>query len=74
MILSAARAAISSSESPFAAEYLRGKERGLSSHIARRNVARSLAATLWGMWKSGDRYHPEWVGRGGPVSWGSEWR
>jgi transposase len=64
MILSAAQAAIHDLDSPFAAQYMRGRNAGLPHHSARRNVARTLAATLWGMWKSGHQYHPEWVGRG----------
>jgi len=71
MILSAAESAIRSLDSPFAAHYARGRNAGLPHHSARRNVARSLAATLWGMWKSGDKYHPEWVGRGATVGAGS---
>lgn len=33
-----------------------------SARQAVRNVARSLATTLWGMWKSSGDYHPAWVG------------
>jgi transposase len=72
MILSAAESAIRNLDGPFAAQYARGRNAGLSHSSARRNVARSLAATLWGMWKSGARYHPEWVGRHG--SGGTEGR
>jgi transposase len=63
MILSAAESALRQLDSPFAEQYARGISAGLPHHSARRNVARSLSATLWGMWKSGDKYHPEWVGR-----------
>ena len=36
--------------------------RAVRPHGPRRHVARSLAATLWGMWKNGSVYRPEWVG------------
>lgn len=61
-ILGAARSAIAQGENPFADQYRRWISRGLSVKMARRNVARSLSATLWGLWKSGAVYHPEWVG------------
>jgi len=63
VILGAAMSAIVSRKSPFAEQYRRWLERGISSRNARRNVARSLAAVMWGMWKSGDDYRPEWVGK-----------
>jgi transposase len=62
-ILGAARSAVLQGENPFAEQYRRWVGNGLSPRLARRNVARSLAAVLWGMWKSGNVYHPEWVGR-----------
>jgi transposase len=49
---------------PFHQQYQHWMEDGLSTRNARRNVARSLAATLWGMWKNGNAYRPEWVARG----------
>ncbi len=61
-ILGAARTAVRTKDNPFAAQYQRWKEDGASDRQAVRNVARSLATTLWGMWKSGGVYHPEWVG------------
>ena len=33
-----------------------------AARLARRNVARAESATLWGMWKNGSAYRPEWVG------------
>jgi transposase len=62
-ILGAARSAIIQKKNPFADQYQRGVKRGLSARLARRNAARSLAAVLWGMWKSGNVYRPEWVGQ-----------
>jgi transposase len=64
-ILGAALSAIIQGANPFADQYRRWIEQGLTAKLARRNVARSLAATLWGLWKSGAVYHPEWVG----VNW-----
>jgi transposase len=61
-ILGAARSAIAQGENPFADQYRRWISRGLSAKMAKRNVARHLSATLWGLWKSGTVYHPEWVG------------
>ncbi|MCH9003594.1 MAG: transposase [Planctomycetes bacterium] len=62
VILGAAMSAIASGKNPFAEQYRRWLKAGISSRNARRNVARSLATVMWGMWKSGDDYRPEWVG------------
>jgi len=68
-ILGAAKSAILSRESPFAGQYERWIQDGLTPRIARRNVARSQAAVLWGMWKNSDVYRPELVGvQGTPTS------
>jgi transposase len=61
-ILGAAKSAAAQGDNPFADQYRRWLEQGQSPKVARRNVARSLAATLWGLWKNGSAYHPEWVG------------
>jgi transposase len=61
-ILGAAKSAVAQDDNPFADQHRRWIEAGLSSKLARRNVARSLAATLWGLWKNGSAYRPEWVG------------
>jgi transposase len=61
-ILGAAKSAIVQGDNPFADQHRRWIEAGLSPKLARRNVARSLAATLWGLWKNGSAYRPEWVG------------
>jgi hypothetical protein len=37
-----------------------------------RNTARSLAVTLWGMWKNGSAYHPAWVGTSAPAATSTE--
>ncbi len=64
MILGAARTVLEGNkpDDPFAAQYRRWKEAGLTPRNARRNVARSLAAVAWGMWKSGGVYQPARVG------------
>ena len=62
MILGAATTAILQADNPFGKQYQRWiQEGGLSPSNARRNVARSLATTLWAMWKNGSEYRPEWV-------------
>lgn len=61
MIVGAARRAIAA-QNPFAERYKEWCHAGISPRNAVRNVARSLAATLWGMFKTGSVYHPEWVG------------
>jgi transposase len=61
-ILCAAKSAASQRDTPFADQHGRLLEAGLSSRLARRTVARSLSATLWGLWKNGSAYRPDWVG------------
>jgi transposase len=61
-ILGAALSAAAAGNNPFADLHRRWIEHGLAPKLARRNVARALAATLWGMWKNGSAYRPEWVG------------
>jgi len=61
-ILGAAKSAIASRNNPFADQYERWIRDGVTPRNARRNVARSQAAVMWGMWKNGDVYRPELVG------------
>jgi len=61
-ILGAARSAVAQGDNPFADQHRRWTEKGLSPRTARRNVARSLSATMWGLWKNGSAYRPDWVG------------
>jgi hypothetical protein len=61
-VLGAALSAVVQGDNPFADLYRRWSKDGLSSRLARRNVARAQSATLWGMWKKGSAYRPEWVG------------
>jgi transposase len=60
-ILGAAESAIMQGDNPFAEQYRRWIKDGLSPRNARRNVARSLAAVMWGMWKNGGVYDPKQV-------------
>jgi hypothetical protein len=62
MILGAAKSAIAAGDNPFADQHKRWIDQGISPRNARRSVARSQAAVLWGMWKNGDVYRPERVG------------
>jgi len=61
-ILGGAKSAAALGGNPFAEQYRRWMDIGLSPKLARRNVARSLSAVLWGLWKNGSAYRPEWVG------------
>ncbi len=61
-ILGAALSAIAAEDNPFAEQHRRWIAGEISPSNARRNVARSLASVLWGMWKSGEAYCPERVG------------
>jgi transposase len=67
VILGAAKSAIASEGNPFADQYRRWLGMGRSPRVARRNVARSMAAVMWGMWKSGGAYDPNLVGAGPPA-------
>lgn len=66
IMIGAAKTVIRTAKSsdPFYQQYEHWMEDGLSARNARRNVARSLAATLWGMWKNGNAYRPDWVAGG----------
>jgi transposase len=62
MILGAAKSAIRGKDNPFAAQYRRLIDEGLSPRLATRTVARQIARVMWGMFKSGDAYRAEQVG------------
>lgn len=61
-ILGAAKSAVAAKENPFAAMYERLVHDGKTPRIARRTVARAMAATMWGMWKSQSDYRADFVG------------
>jgi transposase len=55
----AAEAAISARDNQFRRQYLRlTLEKGIPSHRAKLTVARSMLATIYGIWKSGEDYDP----------------
>lgn len=64
VILGAAKSAVASKDSNvFADLYERWLDDGCSPQVARRNVARSLAAVMWGMWKRGSAFDPNMVAK-----------
>jgi transposase len=62
-VMSAARTAIRMGNNEFADLYERWLAYGLTPRVACRNVARRQSAVLWGLWKNGGVYRPEWIGR-----------
>jgi len=58
VLMGAAKSAAASEGNAFADQYERWINDGCSPRIARRNLARSLATVMWGMWKSGSAYDP----------------
>ena len=62
ILLGAARSAIAQADNPFADKFRYWtEEEGLVVPNARRNVARSIASTLWSLWKTGERYNSQYV-------------
>lgn len=43
----------------FARRYVRWVKAGISRRNARRNLARSMTAAAWGMWKTGESFRPD---------------
>jgi len=66
VILGAAKSAIASGagNNVFADQYERWLDEGITPRSARRNVARSQATTIWGMWKSGSVFDERMIGQG----------
>jgi transposase len=63
-LLGAARSAIDQGDNPFAQKYVHWThQEGMPLSTARRNVARCLATTLWSLWKTGNSYDPQEVGK-----------
>jgi transposase len=56
MILGAAKSASRTGKNIFAEQHERWLTDGCSARVARRNLARSLSAVMWGMWKSGREF------------------
>lgn len=62
ILLGAAKTAISQGQNPFADKFqFWVEQQGLPVPNARRNVGRALAATMWSIWKTGQRYDPQRV-------------
>jgi transposase len=61
-MVGAAESAINGGSNAFADQFRKWMGLGLSRRNARRNVARSMAGVMWGMWKNGGEYAPELVG------------
>jgi len=56
----ATEAAIIAADNQFRRQYLRlTLEKGIPSHRAKLTVARSILATLYGIWKNGEEYDPD---------------
>jgi transposase len=62
----AALSAIQLGDNPFADKYRRQLDEGMPAHLARLSVARSIANTLWSMWRRDEEYRPDranpWTG------------
>ena len=58
VLIGAAKSAIAQSDNPFADKFHSWIITGGNTPPAKRNVARALATTLWGLWKNGERYDP----------------
>jgi transposase len=56
--------AISAGDSPFRGKYLdMTLLRGIAPHRAKLTIARNMLATIWAMWKKGEKYNPEIRGK-----------
>lgn len=55
----AALSAIHAPDNPFADKYRRQLQDGMPPEIARISIARSIANTLWGMWRRDEDYQPD---------------
>ena len=68
VLLGAAKTVIRTQRNPYYDQYRHWREQGIAPRNATRNVARSLATTLWGMWKNGNPYRPQLVAAGGKTT------
>ncbi len=59
MLKGAAVSAIHAGDNPFADKYRRQTKSGTPDELARLNVARSIANTLWAMWRRDEDYDPQ---------------
>ena len=59
-IKQAVESSIIAHDNQFRRQYMRlTLEKGIASHKAKLTVARSMLATLYGMWRKGEAYDPE---------------
>jgi transposase len=59
-IKQAAEVAIQAKDNPFRRKYLNMTLlHGIAPHRAKLTIARDMLATMWAMWKRGEKYHPE---------------
>lgn len=59
-IKQAAEAAIRAKDNPFRSKFLDMTIlRGIAPHRAKLTIARDMLATMWAMWKKGERYNPQ---------------
>ena len=61
VVIGAAETAIKQKENVFARRYARWVQQGISPKNARRNVARDLAACIWGLWKTDTAFDPSLI-------------
>ena len=62
VLVGAAMSTIGQVDNPFVNKYQYDiEEEGITASVARRNVARCLASTMWSLWKTGQRYDPNRV-------------
>jgi len=59
-IKQAAEAAINAKDNPFRRKYLdMTLLSGIAPHRAKLTIARDMLATMWAMWRKGEKYNPE---------------
>jgi transposase len=62
LLLGAAKSAAVQGDNPFADKFHHWTiEEGVHPSTARRNVARTIASTMWSLWKTGNQYDPALV-------------
>ena len=55
-----AEAAVQAKDNPFRQKYLAMTTlHGIAPHRAKLTIARDILATMWAMWKKGEKYNPE---------------
>ena len=55
-----AETAVQAKDNPFRQKYLAMTAlRGIAPHRAKLTISRNMLATMWAMWKKGEKYNPE---------------